>query len=54
MSEGGNTEPMLYALGISGVLFVVFVLHGKEEPEQGGMDPYGMGGGGGLGLPMGY
>jgi hypothetical protein len=49
MSQDGHTEYMLYALLIAGVLFMIFVLHGKEEPEQmGGMDM------GGLGLPMGY
>jgi hypothetical protein len=51
MSKTGGDQYMLYALLISGVLFVLFVLHGKEEPETGGMDAYGMGG---LGLPMGY
>jgi hypothetical protein len=52
MSLTAGDEYLLYALLLAGVIFVVFVLHGKEEPEQGAMDAYGMGGG--LGLPMGY
>jgi hypothetical protein len=49
----GNDQIMLFALLGAGIVFVIFVLHGKEEAggEQGGMDAYGMGG---LGLPMGY
>ena len=57
-SKTGNTDYLLYALLIAGGIFIVFVLHGKEESQAGGMDAYGMGGGGmdmgGLGLPMGY
>lgn len=49
-SESGNDQYMLYALLIAGVIFVVFVLHGREE-SQAGMDSMGLGG---LGLPMGY
>ncbi len=52
MSQEGDTQYMLYALLISGALFMIFVLHGKDEAAGGGMDPYG--GMGGLGLPMGY
>ena len=50
-SQSGSEEYMLYALLIAGVLFVVFVLKGKEEGQAGGMDAMGMGG---MGLPMGY
>jgi len=55
-SKSGSTDYMLYALLIAGGLFIIFVLHGKEESQAGGMDAYGMGGVdmGGLGLPMGY
>lgn len=49
--SAGNEDHMLYALLAAGIIFVLFVLHGKDEGEQGGMDEYGMGG---LGLPMGY
>jgi hypothetical protein len=42
----GKDEYMLYALLAAGVLFIVFVMHGKEQSEGGGMDMYG-----GLGLP---
>lgn len=52
--KSGHDEYMLYALLVAAALFIVFVLHGKEQPEGGGMDAYGMGAGGGLGLPMGY
>lgn len=45
----GNQEYMLYALLGAGLLFMIFVLHGKEESEQGGMDMMG-----GMGIPMGY
>ncbi len=53
-SLSGHTEYMLYALLVAGGIFVVFVLHGREETAGGGMDAYGMEGMGGLGLPMGY
>ena len=50
-SQSGSEEYMLYALLVVGVLFMIFVLKGKEEGQAGGMDAMGMGG---LGLPMGY
>jgi hypothetical protein len=46
----GKDDYMLYALLGAAVLFIVFVMKGKEQPE-GGMDPYAMGG---MGMPMGY
>ncbi len=52
-SKAGNTSYMLYALLIAGAIFIIFVLHGKEDSQTGGMDAYGMDMGG-LGLPMGY
>ena len=46
-----HDEYMLYALLIAAALFIIFVLHGKEDSAGGGMEAYGMGGG----LPpMGY
>jgi len=51
----GRDDYMLYSLLAAGVIFIVFVLHGKEQPEAGGMDAYAMGGMGGMmGLPPGY
>jgi len=50
----GQEEYLLYALLIAGGIFVLFVLHGKEDSQTGGMDAYGGGAGGGMGLPMGY
>ncbi len=51
-SKSGNSEYMLYSLLAAGLIFVILVLHGKEEPETGGMESYGAGGG--FGLPLGY
>ncbi len=51
-SQSGNETYMLYSLLIAGVIFIIFVLHGKENEAGGGMEAYG--GMGGLGLPMGY
>ncbi|MBN2518284.1 MAG: hypothetical protein JXB14_05545 [Candidatus Altiarchaeota archaeon] len=46
-----NPEYMMYSLLASGVLFLVFVLHGKEGPESMTGYPPEMAG---YGLPMGY
>jgi len=51
-ANSGNSEYLLYSLIITAGLFIVFVLHGKEESQGGmGMEGYPMEG---LGLPMGY
>lgn len=42
-SQSGDSQYMLYALFGAGLIFIIFVMHGKEQPEGGGMDPYGMG-----------
>lgn len=50
-SKSGHEEYMLYALLLAAVLFIAFVLHGKEDSQAGGMDAYNAAMGG---LPMGY
>jgi len=46
-------DMVLPSLLVAGGLFMVFVMHGREEP-QAGFEGYPVGGMGGLGLPPGY
>lgn len=50
-ATSSNGEYMMYSLLAAGGLFLIFVLHGKEEPADMGGYPADMGG---YGLPMGY
>jgi multisubunit Na+/H+ antiporter MnhE subunit len=51
-SQTGNSDYMLYSLLVAGGLFLLFVLHGKEDAQP-AMEGYPMDMGA-LGLPMGY